>query len=175
VLDERGFQPQVPFKPAPGAFEGDRDDLLTAALSRLSRLSLPEKPIAGPVFERATADLPNHDKAVKEEAGDTSRPRVVSVTPANDAPELNTTTELHVRFDRPMDPLSLKMSWEASGFLNCEFPKYDSEKYEFTISVHLAPDALQKIVINKPFGTDDKLGEKRKEFPRDGFQSIDHH
>jgi len=34
-LDERGFQPQVPFKPAPGAFDGQSDDLLTAALKRL--------------------------------------------------------------------------------------------------------------------------------------------
>jgi len=34
-LDERGFQPQVPFKPASGAFEGERDDLLIAALERL--------------------------------------------------------------------------------------------------------------------------------------------
>lgn len=35
-LDEHGFQPQVFFKPGPGAFEGDHDLLLTAALERLS-------------------------------------------------------------------------------------------------------------------------------------------
>jgi serine/threonine protein kinase len=35
LLDERGFQPQVPFKPAPDAFRGKRDDLLSAALERL--------------------------------------------------------------------------------------------------------------------------------------------
>ena len=44
-LDERGFQPQVLFKPFPGAFDGDRDDLLAAALERLSKAPLPEKPI----------------------------------------------------------------------------------------------------------------------------------
>jgi C-terminal processing protease CtpA/Prc len=50
VLDERGFQPQVPFQPAPGAFQGKRDDLLTAALDRLrqradqnTHLSLPDR------------------------------------------------------------------------------------------------------------------------------------
>ena len=85
-LDERGFQPQIPFKPAPGTFEGDRDDLLTAALARLSQLPLPDKPIEGPVFERSTADLPDHSQGVKEEAQDSSRPKVVSVTPTNDAP-----------------------------------------------------------------------------------------
>jgi C-terminal processing protease CtpA/Prc len=31
-LDERGFQPQLLFDAKPGAFEGNRDDLLTAAL-----------------------------------------------------------------------------------------------------------------------------------------------
>jgi hypothetical protein len=49
-LDERGFQPQVLFKPAPGAFEGGRDDLLTAAIERLHLAPLPEKPIEGPKF-----------------------------------------------------------------------------------------------------------------------------
>jgi hypothetical protein len=34
-LDERGIQPQIKFEPQPGAFEGDRDDLLAAALERL--------------------------------------------------------------------------------------------------------------------------------------------
>lgn len=46
-LDERGFQPQVPFNPTQGAFEGERDDLLTAALERLRRVPMPDKPIAG--------------------------------------------------------------------------------------------------------------------------------
>jgi hypothetical protein len=49
-LDERGFQPQIPFTPAPGAYEGDRDDLLVAALLRLRQAPLPGKPIAGAVF-----------------------------------------------------------------------------------------------------------------------------
>jgi C-terminal processing protease CtpA/Prc len=44
-LDERGFEPQVPFSPTPGAFEGQRDDLLTAALERLRQVPLPDKPI----------------------------------------------------------------------------------------------------------------------------------
>ena len=174
-LDERGFQPQIPFKPAPGAFEGDRDDLLTAALARLAKVPLPDKPIKGPAFERSTADLPDHSRGVKEEAQDTSRPRVVSVTPTNDALSVASATDIHVRFDRPMDPLSLKLDFESGGFLDCEFPKYDAKKYEFTIPIHLAPGALEQIVINKPIMGDDNLGKERKQFPRDGFQSIDHH
>jgi Peptidase family S41/Tricorn protease C1 domain len=46
-LDEHGFQPQVAFTAAPEAFQGARDDLLTAALERLRRSPLPDKPIGG--------------------------------------------------------------------------------------------------------------------------------
>jgi len=41
-LDERGVQPQVLFKAQPGAFEGERDDLLTAAIERFRSVHLPE-------------------------------------------------------------------------------------------------------------------------------------
>ena len=44
-LDERGFQPQVQFKPPPGAFAGNSDELVEAALERVSQLPLPTKPI----------------------------------------------------------------------------------------------------------------------------------
>jgi hypothetical protein len=174
-VDERGFQPQIPFKPAPGAFEGTRDDLLTAALARLSQAQLPGKPIEGPVFDPGTAFLPNYTRGVEEEAKDTSRPKVISVTPTNGATEVGSVTELHVRFDQPMDPLSLKLDWDAGGFLDCEFPKYDSNTYEFTIPAHLAPGLVQQIVVNKPLRMDGNLAKERRDFPREGFQSVDHH
>jgi hypothetical protein len=41
-LDERGFQPRIRFDPGPGAFEGNRDDLLTAALENLRKAPLPK-------------------------------------------------------------------------------------------------------------------------------------
>lgn len=44
-LDERGIQPQIKFEPQPGAFDGERDDLLAAALERLRQAPLPAKPI----------------------------------------------------------------------------------------------------------------------------------
>jgi hypothetical protein len=47
-LDEKGFRPQMPFQPEAGAFEGQRDDLLTAALARLREAPLPAQPIEGP-------------------------------------------------------------------------------------------------------------------------------
>ena len=159
-LDERGFQPQVVFKPGPGAFEGNRDDLLTAALERLRQVPLPAKPIEGPAFL-------SEDKA---EATDDSRPKVLSVTPANRADAVEPDTELRVRFDRPMDPLSLKLDWKSGGFLHCEFPKYDPEKHEFTIPLQLAPGAAQQVVVNQPLG---ELSQSRTNFPSDGFLSAD--
>ncbi len=45
-LDERGIEPQIQFRPTPGAFEGDRDDLLKAALERLQQLPLPAQPMS---------------------------------------------------------------------------------------------------------------------------------
>jgi hypothetical protein len=173
-LDERGFQPQIPFKPAPDAFEKDRDDLLGAAIARLSQMPLPSKPIEGPVFDSSTELLPDHRRGVEEEARDAARPKVISVTPTNGAPAVGSATEIHVRFDRPMDPLSLKLNWEAGGFLDCEFPKYDAKKYEFAIPMHLAPGALQQIVVNLP-AWGENLSEQRRESPRDGFQSVYHH
>src|ERR1043166_1957593 len=180
-LDERGVQPQVSFEPKSGAFEGSRDDLLTVALERLRKVTLPEKPIEGPAFGSAAASgpeqlrmsqqsLPDHAADVKAEAGDTSRPHVVSVSPLADSKEVAPATELRIRFDRQMDPLSLKLNWEAGGFYDCGFPGYDSNRYEFTIPVHLAPAALHQIVINAPL-IQQELSEARKQWPLDGFQS----
>jgi hypothetical protein len=183
-LDERGFQPQIPFKPQPGAFEGTRDDLLTAALDRLRKLALPKKPIAGPAFGSTEAggpenlripaqNLPDHSAEAKEEAQDASRPKVVSVWPTPEAKEVPLATELRIRFDRPMDPLSLKLQWESGGFLHCEFPKYDSTRFEFLIPVRLAPGVLHQIVVNAPF-IKQPVSDARKQWPLDGFQSPDH-
>jgi hypothetical protein len=71
-----------------------------------------------------------------------------------------------------MDPLSLRLQWEAGGFYDCEFPNYDSNRYEFTIPIHLAPDALHQVVINPPF-IKQELSQAGKQWPLDGFQSPD--
>ena len=46
-LDERGVLPDIPFEAEPGAFEGERDDLLVDAIERLRSVSLPGQPAAG--------------------------------------------------------------------------------------------------------------------------------
>jgi len=103
-LDERGFQPQVKFEPEPGAFEGNRDDLLTAALERLRKEPLPEQPIAG-----------SQPTAVAAEPTQDSLPPVViqTVPPAgaeNVDPSLK---EIRVTFSKPRRDSS--WSWSTWG------------------------------------------------------------
>lgn len=43
-----------------------------------------------------------------------------------------------------------------------QMPKYDPNKYEFTIPIHLVPGMLQQIEVNKAY-------------PRNGFKSVDGH
>ena len=96
-LDERGFRPQIPFKPSAGAFEVDRDDLLTAALARLSHEPLPGKPIEGPAFE----------------GPQTKGPLVIDLNPPNGAREVSPAlTELRVTFNIRM---AGGMSWCGGG------------------------------------------------------------
>jgi hypothetical protein len=49
-LDERGFEPQIRFEAKLGAFDGNRDDLLTAAIEQLREVPLPDKAIEGIAF-----------------------------------------------------------------------------------------------------------------------------
>jgi hypothetical protein len=185
-LDERGFQPQVKFEPKPGAFEGERDDLLVAALERLRPLPLPAKPIEGPAYVRdesaevlapgrRTPSLSDYAAAMKEEATDASRPRIVSVFPTNEAVAVASVTELRVRFDRPMSPWSLKLDWDAGGFTDFVFPKYDPERYEFVIPMRLVPGTEHLVVANKATfaGPGEKISEQRKQWPLDGFLSAE--
>ena len=163
-LDEQGVQPQVPLAVKPEGLSGARDDLLTAALERLRKCPLPEKPIAGPAYQ-------SEDQM---EAQDETRPKVVSVVPPVGAGSVAPRTELKIRFDRPMAPLALKLDWKAGGFLEVEYPKYNAETHEFTIPVQMVPGSLQTITLNAPMMGIGKLSEERAKYPRDGFQSADH-
>lgn len=167
-LDGRGVQPQVRFEPKRGAFEGNHDDLLSAALARLRKSPPPSKPIEGPVFDRAALNLPNREKRIREDARNPDIPQIVSVFPAPDAKNVPITTELRIRFDRPMDPLAAKLDWDAGGFLSAEFPIYDEQSREFRVPLRLQPGALHQVVINRPHFDH----WKRADYPLTGFLSA---
>lgn len=146
ILDERGIEPKIQFAAQPGAFDGDRDDLLASAIERAGKSPLPAEPISGAVFVPA-----DRAKLLQEQAADGARPQVVAVSPA-DGSTTPATTEIRVRFDRPMNPLGLSLQWAAGGFITNELPAYDDEKFEFTIPVRLVPNAFHQIVINETGG-----------------------
>ncbi len=93
--------------------------------------------------------LPDHRPESLAEARDSTRPKVVSVAPAQDAPAVAPVTELRLRFDQPMDPLSLGLAWESGACLAWDPPQYDPTNYEFIIPVRLTPGVLHQVVINQ--------------------------
>jgi hypothetical protein len=118
--------------------------------------------------------LPDLTQDSTDEAQDSTRPRVVSVFPPDGAAGVAPATELRVRFDRPMEPLSLKLTWDCGGFTDCDFPKYDAEQYEFTIPLRLAAGTLHQIVVNEPWLMPGmRIAEVRKRTPQEGFRSAE--
>ena len=118
--------------------------------------------------------LPDFAQDTTSETQDSTRPRVVSVFPNDGAAGIAPITELRVRFDRPMEPLSVKLTWDCGGFASCEFPKYDAERYEFSVPVRLAAGALHQIVVNEPWSMPGMtIAEARKRSPQEGFRSAE--
>lgn len=107
-LDERGFQPQVKFEPTPGAFDGNRDDLLTAALERLRKAPLPSEPIAGAQPSVATEATP------VQTTPDSLPPVVIQTVPPAGAENVDPgLKEIRVTFSKPMRDGS--WSWSTWG------------------------------------------------------------
>jgi hypothetical protein len=59
-LDEKGVAPQLPFVGTPESFQGERDDLLSAALERLKQVPLPDKPIQGVALAALKGQWPGY-------------------------------------------------------------------------------------------------------------------
>jgi hypothetical protein len=147
-LDERGFQPQIVFDPSPGAFEGLRDDLLTAALARLGSAPLPEEPIAGPAF------IPQKEDAAEFAAADGAvKPEIVDLNPRNGAPDADPNlTELRVTFNMPM---AGGFSWTGGGEHFPAIPKdqrphWTADRKTCVLPVELKPDWEYQLGLNSP-------------------------
>jgi RNA polymerase sigma factor (sigma-70 family) len=66
-------------------------------------------------------------------------PKVISVSPANGATNVDTRQELRIRFDQPMNPNDLDVYWSSGGFLPDGQPRYEPDRNEFVIPVRLIP------------------------------------
>lgn len=184
-LDERGFVPQVPFEPGPGAFAGERDDLLAAAIERLRAAPQPEKPIEGPKLEASADEAlseegqggrggPDHAAWAKEEAGDAGRPHVVITVPGTDAKQVDPVGVLKLVFDRPMEPRALKLDWERGGITRLDSIHYDQAKREFSLALGLLAGCEQLVMVNKPgFHPGGGLAAARAADPEVGFVSTE--
>jgi hypothetical protein len=143
-LDERGFQPQIVFEPSPGAFEGLRDDLLTAALARLHIVALLEQPIAGPVF------VPQKEDAAEFAA---VKPEIVELNPRNGARDVHpSVTELRVTFNVPM---AGGFSWTGGGehfptIPTGQRPHWTEDRKTCVLPVELKPDWEYHLGLNSP-------------------------
>jgi len=156
--------------------------LLSAALPSLFSLAdLKPEELTSPRQQEAAsnqsaaAPASPEDQAAATEAKDPARPKVVSVAPPNGSQGVATNCELRLRFDQPMDPMSFKLGWKSGGFLDCGEVTYDTNRFEFTIPIRLAPGVLQRIVVNAPLLGVTLLSQSRQEFPIEGFHSTDGH
>ena len=147
-LDERGFQPQIVFHPSLGAFEGERDDLLTAALARLRSAPLPEQPVAGPAFVPQKEDAAEFVAAVGA-----VKPEIVELDPRNGARDVDPTlTELRVTFNMPM---AGGFSWTGGGehfpaMPTDQRPHWTADRKTCVLPVELKPDWDYHLGLNSP-------------------------
>jgi outer membrane lipoprotein-sorting protein len=77
-------------------------------------------------------------------------PKLVAVWPGDKAKNVDPITELHLRFDQPIEPLSFQLEWLQGGYLECGHTRYLKDKNELVIPIRLEADCQHKIVVNSP-------------------------
>ncbi len=94
-----------------------------------------------------TGDSTTHKSAPVSGPAEPVRPRVVRVAPANGATDVDTATEIRIRFDRPMDPNRLELNWGlgVAGFRLRGTERYDADTHEFVIPVWLTPRSRHNV------------------------------
>ncbi|HEX5471403.1 MAG TPA: M56 family metallopeptidase [Lacipirellulaceae bacterium] len=75
-------------------------------------------------------------------------PRLIAVWPGNNADNVEPITEIHLRFDHPIDPLSFQLEWRQGGFLECGQSSYLSERNELVIPIRLEAGCQHEILVN---------------------------
>jgi beta-lactamase regulating signal transducer with metallopeptidase domain/outer membrane lipoprotein-sorting protein len=75
-------------------------------------------------------------------------PRLIAVWPGNNANDVEPITEIHLRFDHPIDPLSFQLEWRQGGFLECGQSSYLRERNELVVPIQLEAGCQHEIAIN---------------------------
>jgi len=86
------------------------------------------------------------------EPDDVDRARVISVAPAPGSTEVSPETEICVQFDRPMDPMAVRLEWvhRRGGMLDHGKIRYSTDNHAFAIPVKLLPGCEHHVVVNPP-------------------------
>jgi hypothetical protein len=131
-IDVVGIAPRVKIDAKPEDFRGEQDPVLAAALERLRTASKVVGTPPGSVLQQRPGVPRPAD-----------RPKVVSVSPAPDATNVDPLTEIRIRFDRPMDP-NLMGLHGGQGDARCSFRlrgplQYRPQDREFVFPVVLEP------------------------------------
>ena len=71
--------------------------------------------------------------------------KIISVSPADGAANVDARQELRIRFDQPMNPHDLEINWSSGGFLPDGQPRYGSDRNEFVVPVRLIPGQTNKL------------------------------
>jgi serine/threonine protein kinase len=71
--------------------------------------------------------------------------KIISISPADGATNVDTRQELRIRFDQPMNPNDLGINWSSGGFLPDGQPRYESDRNEFVIPMRLIPGQTNKL------------------------------
>jgi RNA polymerase sigma-70 factor (ECF subfamily) len=115
----------------------------------------PAKPAAGPPGPGAPKESPEY-------------PHVVQVIPANGATDVEPISEIHIRFDRPMDPTKALLNWvfqNKAGFRLRGELRYVEATREFILPVQLTAGSKHEVTLNR----EGYSGGKDKDY--EGFQS----
>jgi serine/threonine protein kinase len=77
-----------------------------------------------------------------------NRPKVIFVSPADGATNVDAEQEISIRFDQPMNPNDLALQWIRGGFQPDGQPRYDSDQNEFVIPAWLASGRTNELAVN---------------------------
>jgi len=75
---------------------------------------------------------------------------VIFVSPHDGATEVNPKTEIRIRFDRPMDPLAMRLEWKEGGYSERGDVRYQPSRNEFVIPLLLKAGGAHRLVVNPP-------------------------
>jgi serine/threonine protein kinase len=78
----------------------------------------------------------------------TNQPKVIWVSPADGADNVDPQQDLRIRFDQPMNPNDMNLMWSSGGFLSHGQFQYNPARNEFDIPLQLVPGKTNKLMAS---------------------------